>query len=120
MKTSLVVAAIVVGCALPASAEHLTHVDSSTGELKEPVAESRTVDIDIKLGGNGFRIGGRILGDKGVSGAWINGQVRPDGLTLDGRVQGEGRAYNFKVNADVMDFLTSSPWLWLLRRPVAD
>jgi hypothetical protein len=119
-KTSFIVAAIVAGCALPASAEHLTHVDPSTGELKEPVAESRTIDIDIKLGGNAFRIGGRILGDKGVSGAWLNGQLRPDGFALDGRVQGgEGRAYNFKVNADVLDFLVRVPW-WFPRRAIAD
>jgi len=121
MKTSLVVAAIVVGCALPASAEHLTQVDPSTGALKEPTAESRTLDIDIKLGGNAFRIGGRILGDKGVTGAWLNGQLRPDGFALDGRVQGDtGRAYNFKVDADVLDLLVRGPWYWLLRRSVAD
>jgi hypothetical protein len=120
MKTSLVVAAIVVGCVLPASAEHLTHVDPSSGALTGGETGTRTLDIDIELGANAFRIGGRWFGDKGVSGAWLNGQVRPDGFAIDGRVQSDaGRAYNFKIDADVMDFVTRTAW-WMLRRPIAD
>jgi|SRR6185436_21035590 len=67
-----------------------------------PSAESRrakSVDIDLTVNGNGFRLGGRLSGDKGVSGAWVGAQVREDGLTLDGQLQSnEGQSRDFRLN----------------------
>jgi hypothetical protein len=67
-----------------------------------PSAESRrakSVDIDLTVNGNGFRLGGRLSGDKVVSGAWVGAQVREDGLTLDGQLQSnEGQSRDFRLN----------------------
>jgi hypothetical protein len=122
MMKLLVVAATVALTALPACAEHMTLVDASRETRDEVVTPpSRTLDIDIKLGANAFRIGGRWFGDKGVGGAWLNGQVGANGFSLDGRVQGDtGKAYNFKLDADMMDVVTRTAWQWFLRRPLAE
>jgi hypothetical protein len=87
----------------PAMAEH------NTG----PRAES-TLDLDVKIDRDGFRIGGRVLGEH-VLGAWLNGRLTEQGFNVDGRVQGQERAWNFKMNADVLDALrrAARPW-WLL------
>ena len=105
--------------AWPACAEHMTLVDpSAEAGVKAPTP---SLDVDIKLGAQGFRIGGRLSGSSGVAGAWLNGQLKPDGFSLDGRVQSDtGRAYNFKLDADVMDWVSRAGWLWLLRRAVSD
>lgn len=126
MTKGRVLAGAVVAASLvwhgSAAADHMKHVGPS-GELLAPSAsESRdtdsTLDIDLKVGKDTFRIGGRVFGSHGVAGAWLNGQMRPNGFAIDGRVQNEaGRAYNFKLNADVLDLLTRSPWGLLLRRP---
>ena len=57
-----------------------------------PGADSRratSLDIDLSLHGRGFKFGGRLSSDKGVSGAWVGGHVREDGLTLDGQIQSD-------------------------------
>jgi len=106
----------------PAAADHMKQVGPSGALLAPDASESRdtdsTLDIDLKLGKDTFRLGGRVFGSHGVAGAWLNGQRRPNGFAIDGRVQHEGgRAYNFTINADVLDLLTRSPWGLLLRRP---
>jgi hypothetical protein len=74
-------------------------------------ADTVNLDIDLKLGRDSFRVGGRVLGGRSVWGAWLNGQVRDRGFSLDGRLQGDDKAYNFKLDADILD--------WLLRPPPA-
>jgi hypothetical protein len=111
------------------SAEHMTLVGPS-GELRAPAPESTpesaparepdrtrepagssTLDLDLKVDKDGFRLGGRLLGPSGRSGAGLNGRMRPNGFALDGRVENEaGRAYNFRLNADVLDLVVGSPW----------
>lgn len=122
MTKLLVVAAVVAFTALPACAEHMTLVDPSPEAGKTAVAPpARTLDIDIKLGAKAFRIGGRWFGDKGVSGAWLNGEVGDRGFTLDGRAQGDsGKAYNFKLDADMTDVFTRSAWRWFLLKTLAE
>src|SRR3989442_12734383 len=95
MKTMLSVA--LMACALlalaaPARAEH-------NGQA--PARDSVDLNLDLKIGGEGFRLGGTVFGLEGVYGAWLNGAVRPDGFSVDGRLQHPERAYNFKLNADV-------------------
>lgn len=94
----------------PARAEHLTLAPAeptATEERRTPSEGRPTVDIniDIKLGTDGFRMGGRVTSPQGVWGGWLNGTIRPDGFTLDGRVQDPDRATNFKLNADVLEWL---------------
>jgi hypothetical protein len=119
MKERLAIVAIVVAVTLsdgPAAAEHMTLVAPSTETRDAPATGSTpTLDIDLKVGSREFRIGGRLFGPGGVAGAWLNGQVRRDGFSLDGRVQGDsGRAYNFRLDADVMDWITRAGWQRLL------
>jgi hypothetical protein len=80
---------LVGGMSRPAAAEH--------GEVHSSV----DLNVDFKMTPDGFRLGGKLLGLKEAYEAWVNGQVRPDGLSLDGRVQEGARAFNFKFNADI-------------------
>jgi hypothetical protein len=42
----------------------------------------------LVLGLNGFRLGGRLFGREGYAGgAWLNGETRAEGFSLDGRVE---------------------------------
>jgi hypothetical protein len=110
------IVAVALGSYGPVSAEHMTLVEPSAAS-----PDSKTLDVEIKVGKDGFRLGGRLLGPGGVAGAWLNGQIRPDGLALDGRVQNEsGRAYKFKLDAEVLDWLIRGAWPWLLSRPSAE
>ena len=77
------------GFSVPAAAEH--------GEVHSSV----DLNVDFKMTPDGFRLGGKLLGLKQAYEAWVNGQVRSDGLSLDGRVQEGARAFNFKFNADI-------------------
>jgi hypothetical protein len=86
----------------PAMAEHNSRARSES-----------TLDLDVKIDHDGFRIGGRVLGEH-VLGAWLNGRLTGDGFSVDGRVQGEERAYNFKMNAEVMDALRRAAARWWL------
>jgi len=103
MKTWIIaLCGAVVLLASPAVAEH------NSG----PRAES-TLDLDLKVDRDGFRLGGRLVGDH-VLGAWLNGRLTQDGFSVDGRVQGEERAYNFKMNADVLEALKRAAVRWWL------
>ena len=113
---SLAVAALlgVLLAVSPARAEHnsappalgATEIYDERGtRLDVPGAET-SLDIDLKLGLNGFRLGSRLFGEKGyLGGAWLNGETRKDGFSLDGRVEHEGKAHNFKFNADIDEWL---------------
>ena len=104
MKTWIIaLCGVAVLVASPAAAEH-----------KGPLRAESTLDLDVKIDRDGFRIGGRVLGDH-VLGAWLNGRRTEQGFSVDGRVQGEERAYNFRMNADVLDALKrAAGWWWLL------
>lgn len=107
MKTIRLVAAfLVAGLALgapPARAEHLTRQPDAA----RPAKERRALDVDLnmKLGSGGFRLGGRLSAPHGVWGGWLDGKVRPDGFTLDGRVQAGERTRDFRLNADIGEWL---------------
>jgi hypothetical protein len=84
-----------------------------------PRAESgrgRSFDIDVTLDGNGFRLGGRLSGDKGVSGAWVGARVREDGMTLDGQLLSpDGQSRDFRLNLDLLPgWARTAARLWLL------
>jgi len=99
MKTMLSVALMagaLFALAAPAVAEH-------TGQA--PARDAIDLNLDLKVGKDGFRLGGTLLGLEGLYGAWINGVIRGEGFTVDGRVQHPERAFNFKINADVGEWL---------------
>jgi hypothetical protein len=114
----VVVLAIVVAVVLagPASvaAEHMTLMPAESEPAREPARETSNLDVDLRVGGDSFRFGGRLFGRGGVSGAWLNGQMRPDGLTVDGRVQTEARAHNFRFNIGFLDPLSRTVARWWL------
>jgi hypothetical protein len=92
MRATLIAAGLamaVAAGAAPAWAEH--GAESSSVDL----------DVDLRVDRDGFRVAGQLLGLGKVYGAWLNGRMRADGLSLDGRVQEGSRALNFKLNAEI-------------------
>jgi hypothetical protein len=101
MKTLLAIGALgaVLATTVPAAADH------ASGGMADPAVES-ALDLDLKLGPHGFRLGGRVLGREGhAGGAWLNGEMRSDGFSLDGRVEHDGKVRTFKFNATIDEWL---------------
>ena len=92
---------VTVLTATPGAADHKTLVSAEQNPTAGP--ERSSVDVDLKLGLNGFRLGARLFGKDGYSGgAWLNGETRPEGFSVDGRLEREGgKSWNFKINADI-------------------
>lgn len=111
LTTVLVVGGLVVALAAPARADHNGTPPSMSAveivpKMEIPGTET-SLDINLKLGLNGFRLGSRLFGRDGLlGGAWLNGETRKDGFSLDGRVEHEGKAHNFKFNADIDEWLS--------------
>jgi hypothetical protein len=86
---------------------------AAVSELPRP---SKSLDIDVKIDGNGIRLGGRLSGSKGVSGAWLGAQLRDDGVTLDGRLEGnDGPPRDFKLNLDLLPgWARTAARIWLM------
>jgi hypothetical protein len=79
----------------------------------EGMQTDSSLDIDVKLGLNGFRLGSRLFGREGYAGgAWLNGQTRPEGFSLDGRFERDGKAHNFKMNIDLDEWLRRAARWW--------
>jgi hypothetical protein len=116
MRTALLFFAIVLGLtvltAAPSAAEHKALVSSEESASSAP--ERSSVDVDLKLGLNGFRIGGRLFGKEGYKGgAWLNGETRAEGFSVDARVEREdGKSWNFKLNADIDEMLRKAIKWW--------
>jgi hypothetical protein len=77
---------------------------------------AKSLDIDVKVDGNGIRVGGRLLGDKGVSQAWLGAQVRGDSYGLDGGFQSnEGPPRDLKLNLDLLPgWARTAARIWLM------
>src|SRR5262245_53929048 len=99
----LAVAMVVMNGASPVLAEHMRLVTPTGTDSTPQVAPERTpsVDLGITLDRDSFRLAARLLSALGVYGAWLNGQARPDGFSLDGRFQDPDRSYTFKLNAEI-------------------
>ena len=112
--------------AAPARADHNSLVPSAaeSGTERAKPEGSKTdgsLDINLKLGWNGFRFGSRLFGREGYAGgAWLNGETRPDGFSLDGRLEREcaagapceRRAHNFKMNVEIDEWLRRAARWW--------
>jgi len=119
MKATLIFGAVtaMLLAAGPARADHklLLPPDEPQAERPDEATTNSSVDIDLKLGLNGFRLGGRLFGREGFAGgAWLNGETRPDGFSLDGRVERDGKAHNFKMNINLDEWLRRAAdwWAW--------
>jgi hypothetical protein len=115
MRSALLLLAIGVGLvaftAAPTIAEHNSLASSDAP--RAPASDRSSLDVDLKLGLNGFRLGARLFGHQGYSGgAWLNGETRPEGFSVDGRVEREGKAWNFKLNADIDEALRRAARWW--------
>ena len=121
MKTTLtagtLLAALLVSA--PAFADHnaLTAAPAAGEERNLQAPGSTTtdgsLDIDLKLGLKGFRFGSRLFGRDGYTGgAWLNGETRPDGFSVDGRMERDGHAHNFKMNVDLDEWLRRAARWW--------
>lgn len=117
MRTALLCLAFTLGVighsAAPSAADHKL-VSSDSEQSTSSAPERSSVDVDLKLGLNGFRLGGRLFGKEGYKGgAWVNGETRPEGFSIDGRVEGEGgKSWNFKLNADIDEALRRAMRWW--------
>jgi hypothetical protein len=122
MKATLIFGAVtaMLLAAGPARADHklLLPPDEPQAESTEspkPDETNSSFDIDLKVGLNGFRLGGRLFGSNGFAGgAWLNGETRADGFSLDGRVERDGKAHNFKMNINFDEWLRRAAgwWAW--------
>jgi len=112
MNTTLVLGALAAALvtAAPAWADH----NRLVAPAEEGTKTDGSLDIDLKLGVNGFRFGSRLFGREGYAGgAWLNGETRPEGFSLDGRVERgcaggapcDRRAHNFKMNVEIDEWL---------------
>ena len=100
MKRPLIAASLMAGtlttfAVTPAISEH------TSAESKRSI----DLNVDLRVDREGFRLGGQLFGLEGVYGAWLNGQFGQRGLTLDGRFQDRDRAFNFKLNAEIAEWL---------------
>ena len=116
MMSRILIAAgllVVIAVALPVHADHNSApAPEHDATLSVPGTE-HTLDLNLKLGLNGFRLGSRLFGRDGYAGgAWLNGETRKDGFSLDGRVEHEGKAHNFKFNADIDEWLRRAIRWW--------
>ena len=123
MKTTLVLGALAAALVTvtPAWADHNRLVAPADAERNANAESAKpegsttdaTLDIDLKLGLNGFRLGGRLFGREGYAGgAWLNGETRAEGFSLDGRVERDGKAHNFKMNVEIDEWLRRAARWW--------
>ena len=116
MHTAFLCLAIALGAivltAAPAAADHNALLSSDESVATAP--ERSSLDVDLKLGLNGFRIGARVFGKEGYTGgAWLNGETRREGFSVDGRLERDGgKSWNFKLNADIDEALRKVMRWW--------
>jgi hypothetical protein len=101
----------------PVPAPNESPVPSEPGAKIRP---SKSFNLDLKVDGNGFRLGGYISGDKGVSGAWVGARTRGNGAVnsalVEAGVQGnDGPSRDVRVNVDLLPgWAATAARLWLL------
>lgn len=112
-RIMLVVVGGLLLVAAPAHADHngaraLTSTPATPergGKVEVPGTE-HSLDIDLKLGLHGFRLGSRLFGREGyLGGAWLNGETRRDGFSLEGRMEHDGKVHDFRFNAEIDEWL---------------
>jgi hypothetical protein len=103
MLTTLLVATgalVTLALAAPVDADHLTALASDSAAIEGRAGDS--LDVTLKLGPSGFRFASRLFGRHGYAGgAWLNGEARRDGFSVDGRLEHGGKTHQFKFDADL-------------------
>lgn len=68
--------------------------------LAEPADPRGPADatLELRIGDDRFRLGGRVVTPDGLWGFWLDGARREQGLALQGRVQRDGRGLNFSLD----------------------
>ena len=113
MKTALVLGMLLVVSVGSAYADPRALVTEPDGATVDAKKTPSSLDIDLELGLNGFRFGTRLFGRDGYAGgAWLNGETRPHGFSLDGRLEHGGKAHNFKFNADIDEWVRRAVRAW--------
>ena len=115
MKSVVIVMAlaVVVAATSVARAEHNAAVSGENRATVDVPGTESSLDINLKLGINGFRLGSRVFGRDGYAGgAWLNGETRSDGFSVDARIERGGKAHNFKLNADLDEWLRRAVRWW--------
>jgi hypothetical protein len=76
----------------------------------------KSFNIDVKVDGNGIRLGGQLSGDKGVSSAWLGAQVQGNSYGVIGGFQGDGRPpQDFKLNLELLPgWAQTATRIWLM------
>jgi hypothetical protein len=90
----------------PVSAEHNTAPPVASPGVP-PGASPSPLDLDVKLrvDRDRFTLSGKLSGLAGLYETWLSGRLRRDGFSLDGRVQDPARAWNFRLDAEVPEWL---------------
>lgn len=110
MKTALALGMLLVASAGSVYADPRGLVTEPGGAS---VDSPSSLDIELKLGLNGFRLGTRLFGRDGYAGGvWLNGETRPDGFSLDGRLEHGGKTHDFKFNADIDEWVRRAVRAW--------
>jgi hypothetical protein len=106
--------AVMLATATPIWADHNSAPPAADAERAPgSMTTVGSLNLDLKLGLNGFRLGSRLFGRDGYAGgAWLNGETRADGFSLDGRLERDGRAHNFKMNIDLDEWLRRAARWW--------
>jgi hypothetical protein len=114
LRTGLVAtgALVVLGLAAPVAADHRTSAPSPDALVIEGPTGS-SLDLSLKLGPRGFRFASRLFGRDGYAGgAWLNGEARHDGFSVDGRLEHGGKTHQFKFDADLDAWLRRPGRAW--------
>ena len=111
----LAVAAILAALAAPpaARAEHTAAAPPDASATLDVPGTRSSLDLRLQFGLDGFRLGSRLFGRDGYAGgAWLNGETRPDGFSLDGRLERDGKAHTFKLHADIDEWRRRAVRWW--------
>jgi hypothetical protein len=113
MKIALVLGMLLAVSVAAAYADPRGLATEPDGTTVDASRTPSSLDINLKLGLNGFRFGTRLFGRDGYAGgAWLNGETRPDGFSLDGRLEHGSKAHNFKLNADIDEWVRRAVRAW--------
>jgi len=84
-----------------------------------PVETPRTpksFNLDVKVDGSGIRLGGQLLGNRGVSSAWVGAQMQGHSYGVIGGFQGNGQPpRDFNLNLELLPgWVQTATRIWLL------
>lgn len=84
--------------------------------LAETPRPPKSFNLDVKMDGNGIRLGGQLSGNKGVSAAWLGADVQGNSYGVTGGFQGGGGPpRDFKLNLELLPgWARTATRIWLM------